>query len=217
MARAFKFWLGGMLLTTLFVIISILWFDRPIAYFFHDTLGTWHFPGGLARWFALSITLVSAFVFAILGLCAVMGRRFTKIETTVLVSVISVLAAEPTKSKLKLVFGRTWPDNWRPTNLSLIHDGVYGFHPFHSGPAYESFPSGHVITVAAVTSVVWSFFPKLRIVCVVCTVTASAVLVILNLHFLSDVVAGAFVGISTGLFSVALWRASGQSMAGQGS
>jgi membrane-associated phospholipid phosphatase len=217
MARAFKFWLGGMLLTTFFVIISILWFDRTLAYFFHDTFGTWQLPRGVARGSAVSITLVSAFIFVILGLCAVMGRRFTKIETTVLLSVISVLAAEPTKSKLKLVFGRTWPDNWRQTNLSLIHDGVYGFHPFHSGPAYESFPSGHATTVAAVASVVWLLYPELRIVCTVCTIMASALLVMLNFHFLSDVVAGTFVGISTGLFSVALWRASGQSMAGQGS
>jgi membrane-associated phospholipid phosphatase len=206
-----------MLLAILFVIFSTLWFDRPIAYFFHDTFGTWELSRGLARGSAVSITLVSAFIFVILGLCAVMGRRFTKIETTVLLSVISVLAAEPTKSKLKLVFGRTWPDNWRPTNLSLIHDGVYGFHLFHSGPAYESFPSGHATTVAAVTSVVWLLYPQLRIVCAGCTVTASAMLVILNFHFLSDVVAGAFVGISTGLFSVSLWRASGQRMAEQDS
>jgi len=217
MTRAFKFWLVGTLLTTFFAIISILWFDRTLAYFFHDTFGTWQLPRGVARGSAVSITLVSAFIFVILGLGAVMGRRFTKIETTVLLSVISVLAAEPTKSKLKLVFGRTWPDNWRSTNLSLIHDGVYGFHPFHSGPAYESFPSGHATTLAAVTSVVWLLCPKLRIVCTACTIMASALLVMLNFHFLSDVVAGTFVGISTGLFSVALWRASGQGMAGQGS
>ena len=33
-------------------------------------------------------------------------------------------------------------------------------------------------------------------------------LIALNLHFLGDVIAGSFVGVSTGLFTLALWRAS---------
>jgi hypothetical protein len=37
--------------------------------------------------------------------------------------------------------------------------------------------------------------------------TADIGLVALNLHFLGDVIAGSFVGVSTGLFTVALWRA----------
>jgi membrane-associated phospholipid phosphatase len=40
-------------------------------------------------------------------------------------------------------------------------------------------------------------------------VTAAAGLVPLNLHFLSDVAAGSFVGNSTGFFTVALWRTRG--------
>jgi hypothetical protein len=52
------------------------------------------------------------------------------------------------------------------------------------------------------------FFPERRMICAIGVVAADISLVALNLHFLSDVVAGSFVGVSTGLFTVALWRAS---------
>ena len=57
-------------------------------------------------------------------------------------------------------------------------------------------------------SVLWILFPKLRIVCAIGIVTVGMGLVALNLHFLSDVVAGIFLGVSTGLFTIALWRAT---------
>ena len=44
--------------------------------------------------------------------------------------------------------------------------------------------------------------------CTIGLVAVNVGLVALNLHFLSDVIAGSFVGISTGLFTVALWQAS---------
>ena len=40
-------------------------------------------------------------------------------------------------------------------------------------------------------------------------VIAAVGLVALNLHFLSDVIVGSFVGVSTGLFTVVLWRSTG--------
>jgi membrane-associated phospholipid phosphatase len=41
-----------------------------------------------------------------------------------------------------------------------------------------------------------------------CIVAADAGLILLNLHFASDVIAGTFVGVSTGLFTVALCAAN---------
>jgi len=53
-------------------------------------------------------------------------------------------------------------------------------------------------------SVFWVVFPKLRPLYAICIGAADAGLVLLNLHFVSDVVAGTFVGVSTGMFTVAL-------------
>jgi membrane-associated phospholipid phosphatase len=96
--------------------------------------------------------------------------------------------------------------------VSFVRDNVYGFHFFQSGKSFESFPSGHAAATGAVPSVVWILFPELRVVCAIGTIAADLELVALNLHFLSDVIAGSFVGISTGLFMVALWGASGPAM-----
>ena len=98
--------------------------------------------------------------------------------------------------------------------MSFVQDNVYGFHFFQSGNSFESFPSGHAAAAAAVLSVVWILFPELRVICAIGAIAVDLGLVALNLHFLSDVVAGSFVGISTGLFTVALWRASEPAMKG---
>jgi len=204
MTRAFKIWLSGLLITALLASISVVWLDKPIAMLIHDAFGTRHFPDELVRSPRFSIPLASALVFVAFGLSAIIGRQFSKLETSVLLCGISVLAADVIKNQLKYVFGRTWPDSWGPGISSLIRDDVYGFHFFHSGRSYESFPSGHAAAVAAAATVLWIVFPKLRALYAICIVVADALLVLLNLHFVGDVVAGNFVGMSTGLFTVAL-------------
>ena len=208
MTRTFKAWVVGFLAIALFTPISVLWLDRPIAFFVHDAFGSRQIVGDLGRSPILSISLVSALIFFICGLSAVMGRRFSRWETAILLCDISVLAVFAAKNELKFFFGRTWPDSWAPNVISLIRDNAYGFHFFHSGKGFESFPSGHAAVIAAVMSVLWILFPRLRGLWAVCLIAADTVLVAMNIHFISDVVAGSFLGISTGLFTVAAWRAS---------
>ena len=208
MARTFKIWLASFIATALFTLVSVAWLDRPIALFVHGMFGSRQITGDLGRSPILSIALVTSAVFFICGLAAIMGRRFSKIETAVLLCDISVLAVYAAKNELKFYFGRTWPDSWGPEIASFIRDNAYGFHFFHSSKSFESFPSGHAAVIAAVISVLWIFYPKLRALWSVCIVAADIALVAMNIHFLSDVVAGSFVGVSSGLFTVAAWRAS---------
>ena len=209
MTRTFKLWFGTLLVIAIFVIISVMWLDKPIALLVHEVLGGRRVSAHLAGSPLLSIPLWSASTFVIYGLFAIAGRQFTKLETAVLLCTVSTLAADAIKNQLKLAFGRTWPDSWGPGITSLIHDNAYGFHFFQSGTSFESFPSGHAAVAAAVMSVLWNLFPKRRAAWAICIVIADVGLVALNLHFLSDVVAGSFVGISTGMFTIALWRAGG--------
>jgi membrane-associated phospholipid phosphatase len=205
MTRAFIAWFGSLLAIAIFTPISVLWLDKPIALFVHGTLGQ-QISVGVADSPILSIPLLSAFVFVVCGLSAVLGRQFSMLETTALLCDVSTLAAETIKNELKFTFGRTWPDSWEPGMQSFIQDNVYGFHFFQAGKSFESFPSGHAAFVAAIMSVLWILFPKYRWVCSACIVAADVGLVALNVHFLSDVVVGSFVGVSTGLFTVAAWR-----------
>jgi membrane-associated phospholipid phosphatase len=204
MTRLFWAWLAGLLITVLLASISVVWFDRPIAILMHDTFGAWYFRDAVTHSPGSSIQLASAFIFVVFGLFAIMGRKFTRLEISVLLCNISVLAADVIKNQLKYVFGRTWPDSWDPQILSYIHDNVYGFNFFHYGRSFESFPSGHAAVAASVISVLWMLFPRLRAVWIICIGAADLGLVLLNLHFVSDVVAGTFVGASTGVFTVTL-------------
>jgi membrane-associated phospholipid phosphatase len=202
-------WLAGLLTITLMAIISVHWIDRPLALWVHEIFGSPRKAVELADSRIFSIPLVSTSTFVILGLLAIAGRRFSKLETAVLLCNISMLAAEAIKNQLKFVFGRTWPDSWGPGVQSLVHDNVYEFHFFRPGTSFESFPSGHAAVATATLSVLWILYPKRRALWGMGVVTAAVGLVALNLHFLSDVIVGSFVGISTGLFTVALWRMRG--------
>lgn len=211
--HACKVWFFGLVLTSAAVWLSVLWLDRPMALWVHDTIGEvfekHRIMVRLADTKILSIPLVSACLFIICGLVALARRRFSKLEATVALCTISMLSTVVVKDELKVAFGRTWPDTWQPGILSLVRNGVYGFHFFHSGKSFESFPSGHAAITAAILSVLWFLVPKLRLICAICILGIDCGLVALNLHFLSDVVAGSFTGASAGLFTVALSRAIG--------
>jgi membrane-associated phospholipid phosphatase len=207
--RTFKTWLLSLLLTAAAVWLSVQWLDRPTALWVRDVFGARHVPVEATESPILSISLIPACLFVLYGLAAIMQHRFSKLETTVTLCTISALASIIIKDQLKLAFGRTWPDSWEPGILSFLHDGVYGFHYFHYGKSFESFPSGHATVVASILSVPFILFPRLRPSCAICLIGVDIALVALNLHFVSDVIAGSFTGFSAGLFTVAVWRASG--------
>jgi membrane-associated phospholipid phosphatase len=207
MTQTFKMWLVGFFATAAVVLVSVQWIDRPIALWIFDVFGGQRMPTQTADR-VFSIPLVTTIVFVIFGIIAVIGRRFSKLEATIAMCAISTLATTVIKDQLKFAFGRTWPDTWGPGIVSFVRDNVYGFHFFQSGKSFESFPSGHAAVAAAVLSVVWILFPNRRVSCTIGLIAVDIGLVALNLHFLSDVVAGSFVGVSTGLFTVALWSAS---------
>jgi membrane-associated phospholipid phosphatase len=165
--RTFMFWIAGLFLTVIFTLVCVRWLDKPVALLVHDMLGARHFPDKIAHSPGLSFPLASALLFVVFGLAAIMGRKFSRIETAILLCNIAVLGADAIKNLLKFVFGRTWPDSWEPGILSLIHDNAYGFHFFQQGKSYESFPSGHAAVAAAVMSVLWILFPRLRALCAI--------------------------------------------------
>jgi undecaprenyl-diphosphatase len=66
-------------------------------------------------------------------------------------------------------------------------------------PDQFSFPSGHTITAFSVGMAFASFYPALLPVMLFCAVSVGASRVLLGMHFLSDVLAGAAIGTVLGL------------------
>jgi membrane-associated phospholipid phosphatase len=207
-ARRITFWLIWLALTAAFCAVSYQWFDRPIAFFMHRELGQPFFLTQLPR---ISEWLVGAasVVFVLLGLRGLTGRPLSRLEAVILLCGLSIIVSAALKNELKFVFGRTWPETWINNNPSLIRDGVYGFNFFRPGRAYEAFPSGHTAAVCSAMSVLWLCYRRWRVLCVVVVGLVVIGLIGSDFHFLGDIVAGAFVGASTGWLAVLMWEAGG--------
>jgi membrane-associated phospholipid phosphatase len=91
-------------------------------------------------------------------------------------------------------------------NSSLIRDDVYGFNPFHGGPGFAAFPSGHMVAISAIISIFWILYPQLRWLGALCVVAVFIGQLGANYHFVSDLIAGGFIGFSTGLVTIELWE-----------
>jgi undecaprenyl-diphosphatase len=71
-------------------------------------------------------------------------------------------------------------------------------------PDQFSFPSGHTITAFAMLFSVASFYPVVTVPLAFCAVSIAVSRVVLGMHFLSDVVAGAAIGSGLGYASFLL-------------
>jgi len=196
-------WLISLATCTVLVAAAYLWLDRPIAIFSHGTFAQapifiqlTYVPEPL-----VPLSLVTLFI---LGLWALAGQKLIKPHRVAMLCSASLIVAETAKSELKFIFGRTWPETWVNNNPSLIHDGVYGFNFFHGGAGYASFPSGHTTATCAVASVLWICYPRLRALYVAIIGAVVVGLIGADYHFLSDIIAGGFIGTTTGWFAVLL-------------
>jgi membrane-associated phospholipid phosphatase len=203
---AIQRWLASLGVTVVAAAIAYLWLDRPLALFAHGLIGHREAFDRLTH-IQDPLVPLAVVVFVALGLLALSGRTLSKVSATLLLCSLSLIIAEVTKNQLKAIFGRTWPDTWIANNPSFIHDGVYGFNLFHGGAGYASFPSGHTTVICAVISVLWMSYPKFHALYLLVVLAVTIGLLGANYHFLSDIIAGAFVGVSTGGMTAALWQA----------
>ena len=107
------------------------------------------------------------------------------------------------KSIFKYVFGRTNTRFWLENRVSDE------FHWFHGGGNYGGFPSGHMAVFSAFFAAIWIFYPRYRAVSSGCLIALALALVATDYHFLSDVIAGAYLGVAvtwlTRLYFEKIW------------
>jgi membrane-associated phospholipid phosphatase len=72
------------------------------------------------------------------------------------------------------------------------------------GPHWSSFPSGTATISAAIVATIWLIAPRLRLTCALLAGLVCAAVIVTNQHWVSDVIAGAFLGASIGWMTVAL-------------
>ena len=91
---------------------------------------------------------------------------------------------------LKFIIGRQRPK-------AMFEDGFYGLIPFNTNHAMNSFPSGHSQTGWALAMSLALIFPRATPVLITFATLVAISRVILTVHFLSDVIAGALISIIT--------------------
>jgi|tagenome__1003787_1003787.scaffolds.fasta_scaffold20913989_1 membrane-associated phospholipid phosphatase len=195
-------WFGG---TSVAIVASYFWLDRPIALVANAELKQFDLFEKLTHLPEIASPLV-IIAFGVVGMHALAGKSLSRWQTVAVLCAASLAVAAGVKDQLKFAFGRTWPETWVRNNPSFIHDGVYGFFPFHGGPGYAAFPSGHTAAICAVMSVLWICYPRGQILYALVMTAVAVGLVGADFHFLSDVIAGAFLGCTTGYFTVLIWN-----------
>jgi membrane-associated phospholipid phosphatase len=182
--------LSTLLLTTL-TTLCVRYLDAPLASLVRDRLFTnlkWsNLTSNLPDLLLLVVLITSA---AALILYRIRVRRGIDDAVTRLAKLVSWAAPASylTKAVLKFVFGRVNTRTW------LQQPELYGFHWFQRRPGCEGFPSGHMLVVVTLLAALWRFYPKVRPWCLVLGVTLGVALVATDYHFLSDVIAGAYLG-----------------------
>lgn len=88
---------------------------------------------------------------------------------------------------LRFLLGRYRPE-------VLFAQGIYGFQFFQIESTAVSFPSGHATTAFAIATVLITFWRKEWPLFIIFALSVAASRVIITAHFLSDVIAGAYLG-----------------------
>ncbi len=88
---------------------------------------------------------------------------------------------------------------YRP--IELFNHGYFGFEFFRNGYEWTSFPSGHAQTSFALATALTILFPRWGIPLFIIAGAVGISRIILTSHYLSDVIAGAGIGI---LFTLAI-------------
>lgn len=199
--------LRSALICGVLVGFSIAFADRPLATWSHA-----HLHGMfLFVWMTRIVEPVPDLALAGLAgyaIARLAGWRPGPVGQTLLAFCLATLLALALKDRIKYLCGRTWPETWTGANPSWIADGIFAWEPFHPGEGWRSFPSGHTTLIAAPMSVLWCRLRlhRARWLVPVPVILVAAGLIGADYHWLSDVIAGAFLGTAAGLGTIALLR-----------
>jgi membrane-associated phospholipid phosphatase len=182
------------------VLVCYFWVDRPTAFFVDrhhlNEVKVFHWltypPPELQTWSPLILTALAV-------------RRawgpWTRWQKALFVASVSLIVTDQFRVCLGDVCGRYWPETWFH-NPSLIGNGTYGFHPFQRGDDLGSFPSGHAARILSFVFVWFMVMPRTRVIGATISVAMLVSLVLMNYHFVSDVIAGGVLGAIIAAYAV---------------
>ena len=198
-------WCLCLALTLLGVVTAYYWIDRPVAYFVHANI-VWRSAFIWMQRLPEALPIFSVIALVGAGLWTLIGRALSRCQSVMVLCGLSFIATGALNYQLKFAFGRMWPETYVNNNPSLIQIGAYGFSPFHGGSGFASFPSGHAAAIFSVMTVLWLSYPRWRALFALLEGVVAVGLLGGDYHFVSDILAGGFVGWTTGWIAVDMAR-----------
>jgi undecaprenyl-diphosphatase len=153
----------------------------------------WRAPRWLRRWTLLITRLGDGWLWYALGVIILFvggEKRFVAVGAGLAASLAGIVVFR----QLKLVSKRPRPYQVEPHCWAMV-----------TPQDRFSFPSGHSMTAFSIMVSVGHFYPDLQVVLLMMALSIAASRIILGMHYLTDVVAGAAIGIGLGLASLSLF------------
>jgi membrane-associated phospholipid phosphatase len=187
-----------MLLVAAIILILLgfaaLAIDRQAAHFIYDHVtGAQHrfldritHTAKAGHWLAISV--------AALGIASLArhygnaGAAMGLLLRCSLAFIASLILGSAVLHVIKLVLGRRRPRD----DMEM---GLYGFVPFAFNLDYNSFPSGHALTIFCVATIATCVWPMLWPLWFAIAAVLAVTRALLTAHFLSDVLIGAGIGL----------------------
>ena len=184
-------WAGAVLVL---LGIACLAIDRPAAHYFYDHVtGRFHrLLDRTTHWAKAGHWLIAATIAYAAAQLAMHFRAgdaaLHLVAKTSLAFVLILGAGSAILHVIKLVWGRRRPRD----DMEM---GLYGFVPFAFDTQYNSFPSGHALTIMCVAVIATCLRPDLAALWFAIALWLGLTRAFLTAHFLSDVFVGAGIGL----------------------
>ena len=193
-----RIWSVSLVACAAIVAFAFLRMDVPTALYFWNVD---HLRSPLNMAFGSSLILSAESAVILFTVLARLVRGHISVfgETLAIACLVSMCAYVVNDHVLKVFFGVPNPAN-------VVHGAGHSFN-FWMGSDNGSFPSGHMVLAGAFAGVfmrlykasIWLFSALLLI--------AAGLLLVGDWHFLSDIIAGAFLGTSAGILAGEGWAA----------
>ena len=193
--RGFKLWLLGLTASIIGATISFTWVDVPVARHFAFNANRF---GLVNAGFSGLVLLIfeTAVVTSLLLRRMVRGQLAPLGKAIVVAGAASMCAYLLNEVIFKFLFGIP-----SPTEM-LFQSAPHAVH-FLSGNPEDGFPSGHMMLSGAFAGALMRFYPRIRGRLFVLLGVGALILVWGDWHFVSDVIAGTFLGLTIGLLIAA--------------
>ena len=192
-----QIWLLSLLVCAVLTVLSFAFMDLPIARYFW-TFGRALQPLNSAFGTTIVLSCECALAVGLVLVRLVRGHLSRLGRTLVIACLASICTYAFNDLVLKPWFGV-------PVPAAVIAGAPHHFNLL-AAPGNYSFPSGHMALAASFAGVCMSLYRVARASLAALLALAALLLVVGDWHFLSDVIAGSFVGLSAGFLAGAVWR-----------